>query len=374
MAVAFQNRHAWFLMAVALIAIAGTLLPEILRPQSGRLLPSHNIGEYGTGLPGLACIAISVSSAVGVLAAVGGKGSVSAQVGVSDAAGGLVASIDSLTAGWTPVGIGLLFAAYVGRECSRRFVVTVLCIPIAAEVINVSLTQITAPAVEFFTFLATFALLFGVVRARIVVVAVLAVLIAWPTVFEIRNQLREAAGVTVSDSVDAFDRLRFDLQYSRALELHTPLDLEVPGFLQHPTPWDLLRYGLVPRFVDPDRDEVSTGRVLNVALGGSRESSYSFGPVTNAYVLEGPVYLFFYYVAVSLLVAVIWRRGARITPIRMVLLALMFHGPLGWFSTFPDNLIGTLQDLASSLPLIVTLSFLRMTRQRFGHPAPVPRR
>lgn len=355
----FGNREVWFLIEVAAIALAGAFLLEFVEPkQKGPSAPTNTAGEYGRGLFYLSFFAIAVGSIVGAAAAYEGKGSVTAMIAMADSSG-LIGAIDSLTNGWVVVGVGMLFAAYVGAQCTRRAALFTLAIAILGEAIAAYFTQRTAPLFAFVTFLVVMAVLLGVVRPRVVLVGILATLLLWPTVFELRNQLRLEQGVAVSDAVTAFDRLRFDLQFGRGAELKVPLDVDVPGFLRNPTPIDMLRYGTVPRFLDPERDLVSTGQVINVALGGGIASAYNFGPVTTAYVLEGPFYLFLYYFLLAVFFRRVWRQGTRITPMRVALVALVFNGPLGWFSTFPDTVISVLQSLVSAVPLFVVLHLLR---------------
>ncbi len=355
----FGNSGVWFLIGVALVAIAGTLIAEWILPRPKDLVSTTNVDEYGRALLYLGFCAIAVSSVVGVAAASAGKGSIAVQVGLEQVSPGIITNIDSLVEGWVVVGAGLMFAVHIGGQCTRKVLLISLSVAVFSKVMTAYLTQRTAPLLEFITFIAMMALLLGVVRARTIVVGILATLIIWPTVFEMRNELRVVEGVRVSQVVTAFDRLRFDLQFARAQGLQIPLDIEVPGLLQHPTPIDILRFGLIPRFVDRDRDMVSTGVVINVALGGSDASAYTFGPVTTAYVLEGPLYLFSYYLLLAVLLNLIWRGGTQVTPVRFVLLALVLSGPLGWFSTFPETIIGVLQNLVSALPLLVLLPILR---------------
>lgn len=360
----FGNSDVWFLIGVASFALTGTILGELFGMKRRRYPVSKStVAEYGPGLFWLSFIAIAVSSVVGVAAAYGGKGSVAVQIGIAEISSGFFGTVDSITAGWSIVGTGMLFAAYVGGQCSRRSFFFVIILMLLAEVIVSFFTQITAPLLSRVILVAMLMLLFGLVGVRVVIAAILAALIIWPIMFDYRNELRIQEGVGVSEKVDAFDRIRFDLQFSRAQELVVPLDIEVTTHLQHPSAIDVLRFGIVPRFLDPDRKIVSTGQVINVALGGTATSAYTFGPVTTAYVLEGPVYLATYYFLLAVIVNLIWRRGMKITPIRLILLALILNGPLGWFSTFPDASIGTVQSLVSALPFLLILFLIRKRKR-----------
>lgn len=363
-AVVFGNVNGWFLLGVAAIALTGTAIAETLqRPQVFSRPPRHNVDEYGRGLVWLSTTAVLISVVIGVLAAYQGKGSVAAQTGVVASVDGLVSALDSFSNGWVVVGLGMLFAAYIGGQCTMPSLFLVLSISVVGAAVEAYYTQITAPLFTLGTFVAMMAALLGIVKTRVLAIAALLVLLVWPVIFEFRNQLRAAEGVYVSASVEALDRLRFDLQYARAVELSVPLDFDVPGFLQNPSLLEILRFGIIPRVMDPERDLVSTGQVINVALGGSINSAYTFGPVTTTYVLEGAFYLLIYYFLLAILFHLVWRGGTRISPARMSLVALAVSGPLGWFSTFPDTLIGTLQNLVSAAPLLLVLAILRAWRR-----------
>lgn len=360
----YGNYEIWKLIGVTSIAVAGTFLPELLWPRPKQSIPAHNADQYGRGLFVISLFSLLVSSVIGLAAAFFGKGSVAAQIGLTSGASGALSTLDSFTSSWQITGSALLLAAYIGGQCTKKRLLLILLIPVGSKLVSVVFTQITAPFFEFASFLACLLLLLGVLRVRTFVIGLITVLIIWPTVFEIRNDLREQRNVAVDESVESFDRLRFDLQYGRAFEVTLPLNIEAPGVLLHPTPLDMVRYGIIPRVLDPDRAIVSTGIVLNMALGGSSTSSNSFGPVMNAYVLEGPVYLFLYYFTLAVCLNLIWKRGMKLTPVRLVLIALILSGPLGWFSSFPDRTIGMFQGLSAALPLFFILFLLREQRRK----------
>lgn len=361
----FRNPAVWFLIGVALVALCGTVLVDLLWPRTRRKpAPQKALERYGRGLFYLAFSAVAISSVVGLLAALAGKGSVAVQTGRAEISSGFIAALDGFIGSWGVVGIGLLVAAYLGGKCSRKEFFFTIAVGVLGAAVGVIFTQITAPLFSQITFLVTFLIFFGLIKFRTVIIGIFATLYVWPSIFEVRNLLRVANGVKVSDHVSAFDRLRFDLQFSRAMELNIPLDVSAPGFLQHPTILDILRFGLIPRILDPDRAMVSTGHVINIALGGSTTSAYTFGPVTTIYVLEGPIFLFFYYAMLAVLVNWVWQGGTRITPVRLMLLATLFSGPLGWFSTQPDALIGAVQSVTASVPLLIALSMLSKNSRR----------
>ncbi|MGP5561491.1 hypothetical protein ACTXN9_13065 [Corynebacterium casei] len=361
----FGNSSVWFLIKVALIALLATTLVDLFWPRTPQMQdPKAILKRYDRRLFHFAFIVVAFSSLVRFLAALAGKGSVAVQTGRAEMSSGYIGTLDSLIGSWGIAGVGLAVAAYFGGYCSKKELFLTVGIGVAGTALGVVFTQITAPLFSEITFLTMFLLFFGLIRSRLILIGIVVVLYIWPTIFEIRNQWRVESGVRVSDEVSAFDRLRFDLQFARAQELSVPLEDTAIGFLQNPNVLDILRYGIIPRFLDPDRDLVSTGQVINMALGGSETSAYTFGPVTTIYVLGGSLYLFFYYALLAVLVNWVWKNGALITPVRLLLLATLFSGPLGWFSTQPDTLIGAVQDVTASVPLFIGLYLIRRKSER----------
>jgi len=356
----FGNSSVWFLIRVLLIALLGTVLIDLAWPRVKPLKePRVYLERYDRRLFYLSFSVISLSTFVGVLAAIAGKGSVAVQTGRAELTSGFIVKLDSLTGSWEVLAVGLIVACYFGGQCTKKEMYFTLCIGVLGTAIGAIFTQITAPLFNKLTFLAMFLLFLELIKFRAVLFGIFGTLVIWPTVYEIRNQLRLANGVGVSEHLLAFDRLRFDTQFARAQEINVPLDDNVSGILQNPGLLDILRFGLIPRFLDPDRDIVSTGLIINMALGGTETSAYTFGPVTTVYVLGGALYLLSYYAILAVVLNLVWQGGTRITPIRLTLLGVLFNGPLGWLSTQPDTVIGAVQSLTASIPLFIALMMIR---------------
>ncbi|GLU61379.1 hypothetical protein [Paenarthrobacter ureafaciens] len=356
------NPDIGFIAFTAVLALGPTVLIETIRKNNfKRFQFESNARLYGRSLYRLAHIGVLTSSGVGVLAAVSGKGSVAVQAGLAAASGPFVI-VDSITSGWVIISICFLCVAYAGGECSRREFIWVNFLALLGAGIEVYLTAITAPFLELVTFIFMLMLLMGNIKPKAAVAALICVLILWPLAFDIRNEARSTSGLIVDARVDANERLRFDKQIARAQELDVPLSVEMDGYLQHPTIVDILRYGIVPRFLDEGRDAVSTGVIINVALGGTKTSAFTFLPVATIYVLEGPLFTLFWYALLAISVGIVWRGGTRMTPMRILLMGLLLYGPLGWFSTYPDKMIGTLQVLISGIPFYLILIVIRIRR------------
>lgn len=367
-----ENEHTGFIFGVFAIAICASLFVEIFIDLIRASKRGHTRGagdvaaegarsrlnEYGPGLRRSAYFVSTVGAVVGVLSAAVGIGSIQSQVGLLVVSAPL-SMATALVGGWPVIGVALLLAARLaGQITGRRFWLWIAAITFG-QLIESYLTAITATLMAFATSLMMVLLLFGMIRIRSAIVAVIAVLLVWPLVYDIRNDARQSSGVSVSADVGAFDRLRLDQQVARAAEIQeVPLDLGQPG------PAEMVRFGLIPRFLDPDRPTISTGIKINVYLGGSSTSGYSFLPVTTAYVLGGPLYVVFWYAFWALFLSITLRGGNRLTVTRIVLVALVLTGPLGWFSTFPDRTISVIQFFVSFLPILLFLTVERALRRR----------
>lgn len=360
-AVAFSNPHTDLILRVLGIALVPALVVEALLQPRRHLAEEEAPPAAYPRLLGVAKTVTAIGIVVGLVRAALGARSVFASTGRIESLPPIVTLIAPFSQ-WTVAGIGLLVAAHLQRMLTRGQLFRWLAAAATAQAVGTLLSARTAPLAAFAIFLMTLLLYCGILSPRKAGVIALAVLVAWPTLFALRNEARVEGGVAVSSSVGALDRLRYDLQITRAEPLGYPIDLDTPG------PLEALRYGLIPRFLDSDRAQLSTGTKINVYLGGSSTSAFSFLPVTNAYVLDGPLATATFYALWAAALSVLLRHGRRATPMRLVFFGLAVAGPLGWFTTYPDSSIGLVESLASVVPIAIIL--------RFGNGAsrtPVPR-
>ncbi|MGC4794316.1 hypothetical protein ACLQ3H_09390 [Micromonospora saelicesensis] len=188
---------------------------------------------------------------------------------------------------------------------------------------------------------------------REVVILGVVLLLAWPTLFAVRNDIRVEGGVSVADDVSAQDRMRLDLQLAHAAEYDVPVDVGQPG------PSEFVRYGLVPRILDADRPTISTGALINQYLGGSATSSYSFLALGNVYFLVGWLGVPVYFAGWAALALLLLRARGAPGPIRLSLFCFVLAGPLLWSSGYPDAMIAFLQHTVAALPVFVLLLLLK---------------
>lgn len=365
-ALLYGNEHLGFILGVLGLALAGCLPVEALirtKRQDELLATSRGrLESYGGMLRAVALLACAIGQTSGIVSASFGVGTVAAQLGLIQPTTP-VGPLLSIFSTWTVSGAALLVAAYLAGGLTRRALHLCFLAVIALEAVRTAITTITASLISMTVYLVILGIFAGTLRIRTCILAVLVVLLIWPAVYELRNAIRQESGVRVSASVDAFDRLRYDQQISRAADI-----VDVPVDIGQPDLQDTLRYGLVPRFLDPDRPTLSTGNRINIYLGGSETSSFTFLPVTTLYILQGPLATVGFYGLLALILAVVMRSGSRLTPGRLVIFGLVSAGPLGWFAGYPDSTIWCLQGLVAAVPLLFVLHLAR--RHRPGQPTP----
>lgn len=303
---------------------------------------------YGSRVAAVARVVTVTSIVTNLTSVLLGGGTLRAQVDSAVPSG--VLTVLSPFVSWAYVAVALIIAANALGGLSRWGAVRWLVALLATQAIMAYLTNLTARATVFLVLLATLAILTRLVPRSWILAGAAACAVIWPTVFEIRNALRRANGIDVSETISATDRLRFDEQIGRAAQYGAGHDLGQPDV------WSALRYGFVPRFLDPDRPTISSGNLINEFLGGSSISSYTFQPVATAWFFWGPLAVVLLYGLYATVIMGLrpWDRIAR-RPGALIVFALMLGGPLSWFSTPPDVVVNMLQTLVSTTPVLLAL-------------------
>lgn len=357
-AVLFSNPQLTFIVGVLALALAGALSVELLarprRPAENLRLSLKQLSRYGRPLRTVALVACFVGQISAIASAALGAGTVAAQVGAIKPVSSLTPML-TLFSGWTNVGAALLVAAYLAGLVTRKGLHGYFLLLIGIEFVRTLITTITASLVSLVVYLVILSLFAGTMKIRHCLIAVVAVLLVWPMIFTVRNEIRRDAGVVVSNSVEAYDRLRYDQQIGRAAGLPSGIDIGQPD------PVEMLRYGLLPRVLDRDRPTLSTGNLINRYLGGAATSSFTFLPVTTLFVLEGPWATIVFYGFLGAVMFLAIRDGTRLSPVRLVTFGLVSSGPLDWFAGYPDASILAIQGFVASLPLLL---FLHLGRSK----------
>lgn len=203
-------------------------------------------------------------------------------------------------------------------------------------------------------------------KARHLVGILLILLLALPSLYEIRNQQRIRQGAHQASLLNAkaTDRLRIDKSMGNLTRVDIPLRVGQPGFV------DLLRLGLVPRFLDPGRAETQTGALLSVALGQSRTSNTTFTVLGNVYAFSGVNGLYVYCALMALILGLLVRVDG---PWGLVASVLLVQACIALTSGYPESIAGLLQGLVSMAAAYALLKVMVFRRARRA-PGPLPRR
>ena len=354
-----SNPDTNFILGTMALATGGSFLMEVLL-SIGHRTQAHNGPADADRDQGhrqlffLAKLALTVAAVAALVGVFSGSRTIFSQVsGSGNSSGG---SLSSIFDHWQYAGIGLMIASYLKSQCPRGSLIRWTIFTVFVSGVAAAVTAIMEPLISLVIFVVIVFIYFEIIRLRHALGIGLILLLVWPAAYSWRNDIRADGGIMVSQSVDANDRLRFDTQITRAA------GFTVPNYLGQPGPTDILRYGVLPRVLDPDRPEISTGKIINVFLGGSARSSYTFLPVATLYFLEGPFIVCLVYAGWAVAMHLLMRSRVDVGPIRIMVFCLLVSGPLHWFATFPDSTIGFVQSLVSILPLALAMGLTSRVR------------
>ncbi|MGX7671896.1 hypothetical protein [Plantactinospora sp. DSM 117369] len=363
MAILHRNPDLGFVLRLLALALAASLLVETVllplgRPGRGRTadIPARQtFAEANSGYPNLFLVARAVavvSIAAELLGGYAGRGSIFTQVAGAQVASPLV-NVVALVSGWKYLAFALLIASFHGGHARLGSLYRWTGALVGVQVALVFLTAIAASLVGYLTFVAAAGAICGVIRARYVLVVAVLLFLAWPTVFALRNAIRQENGVKVASDVSAADRLRFDQQIGRASGYDVPVDVGQPG------PTAYLRYGFVPRILDPGRAPLATGSAINRFLGGSDRSSFNFLTLGTVYFVDGRAGVVVFYGGWALVAGLLLRVRGAPGPLRLSLFCFVVAGPLVWLNGHPESTIAATQNTMAAAPVLLVLLLTR---------------
>jgi hypothetical protein len=358
----FNNPAANFVTSLVLTAALAAFLVEALaspvHKRADALIKPPETVIHGaslvTGARRVAVIAMVVAAAA-TSAGVGAYG-----VGIGAAQASIAAPILAPLRPWTFVAVGLFLYAWKNDLVGKRETLIWLAALCATELAVGLATARMAPAAGALFAIMVACKIFGLVRFRTLVAAILLGVLVWPTLANFRNQQRIAQGAdsNYARDFDAPQRLRMDLLIGSARNYDVPVDVGQPSIVE-----TVGRYGLIPRFVDPDRPQIATGRLLSVLVGSTSTSSYTFMLVGNLWMLEGLWGLIIYPALVALLFKFLLLRRASPLSAGILVLAIYYLSWMG--ATYPDVVIGFVQAVVAAL-----VAYGLIARTRFGHERP----
>lgn len=277
-----------------------------------------------------------VSMATTVLSAAIGLGSYA--TGIATQERSALEPILSPFRSWPLISIAFLLAAWKAASLNRS-----QCIRWIGGVSGVATgaTLFGGYAPYTFVLVASIAVTaIGLFRFRVTAALLAVCIAAWPLVATVRNDIRLDAGAyQYSGQYDAGRRLRMDLLMAPASHLDVPVDVGQATFEE------TVRYGVLPRFLDPGRPTVATGRLLNQFFGGSSVSSYSLLTVGNVWLLTGAFGLTAFHVLVVVYLALLL--SGKPGPAQLAAALLAAQDFVLMTSTYPDVVSGHIQALIS---------------------------
>lgn len=289
---------------------------------------------------GAAGFILGVGTFATVGAALGGQGSYAVQVGLVQQSA-VVALFSPFTI-WLFFGAVLFMWLYREGRIQRAHALLVLVGAVALQLLIGIERAILGPALAFGASLMVVAIFARLIRLRTLVVALLLLPVLWPPIYEYRNAVREElTGSSVESLENPLDRLNLNEQMALVTQL-TPR----PAGFTAPSLELLVRTGLVPRAIDPDRPTIDTGTQMSVALGGSRLSSTSATMMGNVYIFSGLLGVAAIAAATALSMKVALRRSS---PWALAFAGLIYLNAMSFNASYPDVVPKMLQGIVSLL-------------------------
>jgi hypothetical protein len=292
---------------------------------------------------------------VGLLAAIGSAlvGGVAYANQATRAKPSHFAAIFTPLTSWLMVGTVLVMAQAAQGAVSRARAWRVILSGFTLELILSLKAAILGAAVSYFFVVTFLAVVLGFIRWRWVIVALFAIPIVLPALYNLKTQERSTISPVAQPSqhLNYGDRLRLDREMAQIEDFPTipARNISTPSL---PT---LLLFGLVPRVFDESRGTLNTGENLSVAVGGSPTSSDTATAFGNAYILGGWSGLILYSGLCALVAGMVVRRQG---PWAFALLSVIAQTCLLVEAPYPDMLAGLLQGCVSWAVALVIVQLI----------------
>jgi hypothetical protein len=353
-AITHDTQPLGLIITICAVGVGAALLVEAVRAPLGR----RNVKP----------IAISPKAAmwivgIGWAAAIGGSitNGVAYENQSTHANPSHLAAIFTPLTAWLIIGTVLIMAQAAQGTVSRRRAWWVILLGFGLE-LTLSLKAALLSGVVSYFFVVTFlALVLGFIRWRWVVVALFAIPLVLPVLYNLKTQERSTISPVAQpgQQLNYGDRLRLDREMAQVEDFPT-----VPARnISTPSLPTLLLFGLVPRVFDQGRGTLDTGENLSVAVGGSATSSDSATAFGDAYIIGGWSGVILYSGLSALAAGMVVRRQG---PWAFALLGVIAQTCLLVEAPYPDMLAGLLQGCVSwaAALVIVQLISRRAARKR----------
>jgi hypothetical protein len=245
-------------------------------------------------------------------------------------------------ADWLIIGTVLVMAQAAQGKVSRARAWWVIIIGFALELILSLRAAILSSVVVYFFVVTFIAVLLRFIRWRWVIVALFAIPLVLPVLYNLKTQERSTISQAAEPGqhLDYGQRLRLDREMAQVADFRIipASNIEPPSL---PT---LLIFGLVPRVFDQSRGILNTGEKLSVAVGGPSTSSDTATAFGNAYIVGGWTGLSIYSGLATLVTGMVIRRRGLWA---FALLGVIAANCLLIEEAYPDMLSSLLQGCIS---------------------------
>lgn len=331
-----NNPQLGFITGLVLLAVAVVFGVELLlapmKERQGRewswVTPRASIAVLSVGLG-----ALLISPLIGV-------GTYGTQIGQQSRShiGVLVTPFQP----WALIGAALILHCYRKNTLSRKASTRWLIVAVIVHLVYSIQLAITGPFAAFTFAILVMSVIYGLVRPRVLFVAMLLGFLIWPTIFAYRNSVRLQQGASgiYGQEATASARLREDLLLEQAGRLKA-IHVGQPSLLT------TARFGLIPRALDPGRAELATGKLLSPALGIPRTSSSTLTMLGNVFSLGGgrPAVVIVLGGIATAMAFLVRRRGPFAAVVTFAILVHMLWIEVEW----PDSMAGVLQTVVSTM-------------------------
>jgi len=337
------------IVGICAVAVAVALFVELL--SQPLVLPQRAPRPISTR----ATATVLIVGAVAVVAsALGGRGTYAVQLGLAQESP--IVSIAGPFTVWVVFGTALVFWRFRRGEVSRKAALWVL-VGVSALFLWEGLTRaILGQSAALILTLLVLAVFARLIRLRTIVITLLLIPIVWPPLYDLRDAFRRATveGAVGISANAPLERLQLDTQMAY-IERLTP---RPDGFeaLDLPT---LIRIGLIPGFLDPNRPAVDTGSRMSLALGGSASNSQSATMLGNVFVFDGWLGVCVFAVVLTLAMGFLTRRD---NPWALAAVGLVYWSAISFNATYPDVVPRVLQALVSMVIAYVVVRMLTPPR------------
>jgi hypothetical protein len=332
-----HNPQRDFVLTVTVAGLLAVLVTELalaLLPSSTKATGPVNVSRAGV-IAWIGAAVLLVSTQLGV-----GDYGYGVSPGLKQASH-LSVFVSPLGA-WPIIGVALALYSWRSQPEDRRKVLLICGVTLAAEIASALIQAGTANLMEFLLVLGVMSLLAGVIRPVWLVAGLLLVFLAWPTLYQFRNQSRSIVTGRSSTLTNGNpqSRLQLDRELADVKALH---GVDIAGL---PSDTTILSEAFIPRFLDPSRPILQTGTLLNEAIFGISTSSSTLTNFGGIWLTTGGYRgLIMELVIVSGAAGLLLRRGS---PFSFVVVALAVHQLLWIEAVFPDALAGMGQYTVSA--------------------------